>query len=364
MRFGLHMGTLRGAGSAAVGQNLLGALRDDPRGHRYVAWVPREWPGSAAATAVELRLTRPGLGAKLLLENVDIRLACRRLDALFSVGDTSLPRCPAPHLLMVQQAFLTRDLDELTFAVPRAFAAKIRLMQAYLRATLATVDRVTVQTHDMATRLSRRTGFAREHIDVIPSPVVLRDVSTAPPVGGPPYVAVVTSAAAHKNLAVLPSVLAALRDNGPKGLVFRVTLAAGDAPQLEAEVARRGVSERLWLEGRVDAARVHQLLRDARAALVPSRLESFGLGYYEAMGHGLPVVCADEPFAREACGDAGFYAPGGDGVALAEVLVRALSQREVARGRSLARFAEVAVDGATVADRYVRLLERVAERSR
>jgi glycosyltransferase involved in cell wall biosynthesis len=77
------------------------------------------------------------------------------------------------------------------------------------------------------------------------------------------------------------------------------------------------------------------------------------------MAAGRPVVVADKPFAREACGDAALYADEDSAAGFArhvEKLVAdpALRARMAARGRQ--RFATINRSWDAVATRYVELL--------
>lgn len=66
---------------------------------------------------------------------------------------------------------------------------------------------------------------------------------------------------------------------------------------------------------------------DGDAIVVAGTTESFCFPLAEAIGAQLPVVAADCPFARELCGDAAFYTPGGDSAALADAMRRLIEGR-------------------------------------
>lgn len=68
-----------------------------------------------------------------------------------------------------------------------------------------------------------------------------------------------------------------------------------------------GGSENLVHAGRLSDAEVAGLARGATALVFPSLYEGFGIPPLEAMSQGCPVLAADIPPVREACGDAALY---------------------------------------------------------
>lgn len=92
--------------------------------------------------------------------------------------------------------------------------------------------------------------------------------------------------------------------------------------------------------GRVPSAQVPGLLAGARAVVVPSLYEGFGLPALEAMASRAPVVAANRSSLPEVCGDAGILVEP-DGASIADGLVHALQRdgdikRMVARARARA----------------------------
>ncbi len=97
--------------------------------------------------------------------------------------------------------------------------------------------------------------------------------------------------------------------------------------------ARRGGSN--WL-GLVSAERLAALRGAARAVLVPSRKEGFGLPVLEGLSAGVPVLASDTPALREVGGDAATYLPLGDAAAWG----RAISEAAGRNGADRAAAAE------------------------
>jgi glycosyltransferase involved in cell wall biosynthesis len=367
VRIALNLGTLRGQGSGSVGRSVLRELVSGSE-HEFLAWAPQQWRGDPAIAAlareprVALRWSRPGFGSKLLRENVAMRRALRawRAQRLFSLTDTSLIACPVPHLLLVHQPFLAYAPHERGFRAPPRLALRMWAMAHYFRAGLRGVTRLTVQTHDMRRRLAARFAIAPERIAVIPSAIERgRFARTQPRREQPLYVCYVASALPHKNHVVLAAMMAELAPRWPD-LRCRLTVALEQVPELAAAARARGVLDRFEFLGALAHERVPALLADALALVMPSRLESFGLPYYEAMAIGCPVVAADLPFAREACADAGLYADPGSGAAFAAQVARLLetrAAREDAGERALVRFSAIERSWADVARDYLALLE-------
>jgi glycosyltransferase involved in cell wall biosynthesis len=74
------------------------------------------------------------------------------------------------------------------------------------------------------------------------------------------------------------------------------------------------------------------LYRGARAFVLPSRYEGFGLTCLEAMACGTPVVAADRAALPETCGDAALLVDPDDPEAIAQAVVRAAGDEDVRPG--------------------------------
>ena len=296
------MGTLRGLGSGIVGRNILRHIVRLAPQHQFTSWIPdaTEWRALRELSGCTVHLVRPGVPAKFWSENWSIRAELHRgrYDALFSLGDTSLPFCPVPHLLMVHQSFLAYPSREWGFEVPRSFRLRLTLMEKYFRAGLSGVTCLTVQTESMKNRLCRRWDIGPERVRVVPSS---GNVETSAPNGirrtAPRYICYVASSAPNKNFGIFARMMAQLVRRWPD-LTCRLSVESREVPELVSEARSLGVIEHFEFLGRVDDVR--GLLAGASVLVMPSKLESFGLPYYEAMATGCPVVAADLDFAREA----------------------------------------------------------------
>jgi glycosyltransferase involved in cell wall biosynthesis len=92
--------------------------------------------------------------------------------------------------------------------------------------------------------------------------------------------------------------------------------------------------------GYVDDADLPGLYAGARAFVLPSRYEGFGLTCLEAMACGTPVVAADRAALPETCGDAALLVDPDDGEALTRAVLIAAGDaaaREALRAAGLRR---------------------------
>jgi glycosyltransferase involved in cell wall biosynthesis len=347
-RLAIHAGTLRGLGSGVVGKNLLVAMAGLEGAPEILAWVPEEWAfdPTRGGGRLTVRTTRAGMGAKLALEAIALRREIKRFraEALLSLGDTSTPYCAVPHALFVQQAYLAYPLEALDFPLPRPFRLKMRAMAAWLEVGLRTTDRVIVQSEHMRQAFAARWAFPTSRIVVIPSTVQHEALDpqliARADASHRAWLCYVSSAGPHKNHAALAPMMEGLRRRYPE-LRCRLTVRQDAVPELVREATRLGVLDRFEFEGTVDAAEAMGLVRGAAVVVVPSRLESFGIPYYEAMALGRPIVAADRACAREALGQAALYAPASDGLAMADQVAALLddpAQAEALGAAARARF--------------------------
>jgi glycosyltransferase involved in cell wall biosynthesis len=361
------MGTLRGAGSARLGQRLLrGLCATRPPAVRHLCvWTPPDWADLPARGLDARRVMRPGALGKLWGENLSLRWGLRSADALVSFGDTSLIGCPLPHVLLVQQAFLVSDLGALPFALPLRWRLKMEAMAAYLRLGAPSVSAFVVQSPWMGEALCGRwPSIEGARVHVIPSPMgqVSAQAQGRPPApegrGGPRLVCV-TGPGPHKHLMMLPALLHELRDVGAR---LDVTLWPRQAPEVAEAAARLGVGERLRWVGRVTHGEALGMLASVDVCVQASLLESFSYPLHEALAVGGVVVAPDLPYARDAAGDAACYAaPPTSARAFAQA-VRAALAPEVAgslRARARARAVQMGLRAEAVGARYWSLLSAV-----
>jgi glycosyltransferase involved in cell wall biosynthesis len=195
------------------------------------------------------------------------------------------------------------------------------------RAALAYSDNVIVTSPATARLLSADYGVDSADITV----AVPGNEPRAPAAGSRDStlaLLAVGSLVRRKGYDVLVAALAELRD-----LPWRLTI-AGDATrdpataqELDADIRRRGLGERIALVGAVDDGRLGELYGAADIFVLPSRHEGYGMAFSEAIAHGLPVVGTTAGAIPETVpDDAGLLVPPDDSDALAQALRRLIEQ--------------------------------------
>ena len=170
-------------------------------------------------------------------------------------------------------------------------------------------------------------GVPAERVRVVPNGVDERFSPAVDP--GParaafalerPYVLVVGTRIARKNLAARAGAAGRLAERG-----VELVAAGSGRGYMQAEA---GLDVRAL--GYVPEELLPSLYRGAAALAMPSLYEGFGLPCIEAMATGTPVVASDRGSLPEVCGDAALLVDPVDGSALADALLAAVEDRDLA----------------------------------
>jgi glycosyltransferase involved in cell wall biosynthesis len=261
---------------------------------------PRNGEGASASIGASWRLRERPVGQRQghLWEQIDLPRAARD-GVLVNLGNT------APLLAGRGQVVVIHDAG--VFDTPSSYSWKFRLWYKGLQHALARAGaRITTVSEFSRQRIASCLDIDPDRIAVIYEGAdhILRapaDTETLGRHGLEPgrFALVVGSRVAHKNLAALTEVAAALRR---RGMVIAVA-GGGNKEVFQAATDALG-TQRL---GRTTDAELRALYENAACLLFPSRYEGFGLPPVEAMACGCPVIASGGGAVEEVCGDSALY---------------------------------------------------------
>lgn len=209
---------------------------------------------------------------------------------------------------------------------PEVYSRSYVAYQRLVLPLLARRARLLITVSEFSKReLVEVLGARPETIEVIPEGVDERFAPDLEP--GParaaygldgPYVLTVGTPSLRKNLAGLKRTAQALREHG----IELVAAGAGRRYLRDETLPFRRL-------GYVDEPLLPALYAGARAVVMPSRYEGFGLPCLEAMACGVPVVCSTSGALPETCGDNALLADPDDPTAFSEAVLLAVSDERI-----------------------------------
>ena len=235
--------------------------------------------------------------------------------------------CPANLAPAVSSRTVVVIHDLAALRHPSWYSPVYASYQQQILPLLARRARLVIAPSEFSRReLAEGLGLNPERIVVVPDGVDSRFSPSADPEPirrayglEQPYVLVVGTRIARKNLASLATARARLREHGIELVSAgsgRAYMRPGEAPPMRAL-------------GYVDDKDLPGVYAGALALTMPSLYEGFGLPVLEAMASGVPVVAADRTALPETCGNAALLVDPDDGQALADALLTATGDEAV-----------------------------------
>jgi glycosyltransferase involved in cell wall biosynthesis len=306
------------AGAARAGDEIVAFAPASPTGEReiaraldgvHVARDVRVLPAAHAARVAWSKLARP-----------PVERVVGRLD-VFHFSDWMYP----PQRRGIRSTMI-HDLVPLRF--PQWVHPRTKRMHAAkYRNAARTCDLVFTNSHFTAEDVHGLLRVPHERLRVAYPGVDATFTPDGPHADlGRPYVLTVATLEPRKNLQTL---VEAYRLVGDRDLALAV--AGGPGWGRQAELDAPGVKPL----GYTPTEELARLYRGAAVFVFPSRFEGFGMPVVEAMAAGTPCVVSSHPSLDEACGDAAVRVDSESPGAIAEGIVRALSERESLRARGL-----------------------------
>lgn len=270
---------------------------------------------------------------RIAAETTWLAARTRGVDLVHHAGGTAPPLRTAPYVLTVH------DLQPL-----ERRATHGRLKRVYLGSAIPLSVRaarlVAVPSEFVRQSVLERIDVDPARVVVIPHGVDVLPRATAADVLAAryrldgPVVLYPAITYPHKNHAVLVDAFAEVVAAHPDALLVLTGGRGGAEDQVRAQVERLGLAARVRRTGRISAADVAGLYRDAAVVAVPSRYEGFGLPAVEAMAYGAPLVAASATALPEVVGDAGVLVDPDDPAGWAAAIIELLDAPE--RGAQLA----------------------------
>jgi glycosyltransferase involved in cell wall biosynthesis len=213
------------------------------------------------------------------------------------LGDVPLPGVTGQVVFMHQPNLISPKVTGLPDSDGR-----YRVMRALFRRNLPGVDRIVVQTEPMREQLTMSYPESRGRVEVIPQPVphwfTSRRSPRDPRLRGRLRLFYPAASYPHKNHSLLGR-MDRIADHVSAEIV--VTLTDAETAMLSS------TPEWVCRVGRLSTADCLSTYDDVDGLFFPSLRESYGLPLVEAMTSGLPIVCADLPYARWLCGPEAVY---------------------------------------------------------
>jgi glycosyltransferase involved in cell wall biosynthesis len=202
-------------------------------------------------------------------------------------------------------------------------------------------------------------GVSEDQLVVVPIGVDHRHFRPRPDVARVPGRIMTTASAdvPFKGLMPLVEAVAKVRTERPEAHLVVVGRLRSESP-VAAAIERLGIADAVTFEAGVSDERMIELYAQAQVAVVPSLYEGFSLPAVESLACGVPLVATSGGALPEVVGDdgdTGLLVPPGDAGALAQAMLRVMSEPELAgrlaergRRRVLERFTWRACAAATV----------------
>ena len=355
MRIGIDLfplvpGTGRGTGFHRYSTSLVEALHELDDEHEYVLFVNRLnrslFPESDRMRhhVVPLSPRRQVWPLRVLWQQVGLPIAARRrrCDIVHFPMDTA-------SLALGRRSVVT--IHDLISDVhyPARWPGKVSRLKAWYlfqlkRASARRAGCVITPSQATAQDIARHYEVSSEMVTVVPEAahsMFFTSRSTnndgTKPAGEPPYVLSVVSLSPHKNVTTLLDAFERACAKGRLPHELRIIGGPGTgARTVEALLRAVPPDLRVRYLGYVDDDTLVKQYRHASLFVFVPFVEGFGLPAVEALAAGVPVIASDVSSLPEVCGDAALLVPPSEPDAVADAMVRVLTDENLRRRLRLA----------------------------
>jgi glycosyltransferase involved in cell wall biosynthesis len=334
----------RPTGLGIAGLELITAL--DALGEQLTVFtsVPRAVTAPRTRVVRVSKLIRPERGAsghiaRLVWTQTRLRRLVRRHKptALLNLMPEGLLVSPVPQVTVIH--------DVLPLHYPEEYPRQQYYFRHYVPAVLRSSRRIIVSSESTRRDIRRfypRVPEGRLEVVMLGYDATRFTPSAAARPAGKPYALYLGNVMPHKNLVRIVDAFAAARRRVDCRLVMRGTGKPHNVDAVRRRIDDLGVAADIDWQPYADGAALPGLYRGARALLLPSLYEGFGLTALEAMACGTPVLTSSVSSMPEVVGDAAVLVDPLDTTAIAGGLERLMTDDALvaslqARGLSRAK---------------------------
>ena len=324
MKIAVNVVALRSAGGRSVALNFLRAVQNQDNAYRLEIFATANCGYEEFEAHPHFNLHYiPGhlnnIFLRPYLDHVWLRnkIQATSPDVVFSMGNLALPGL-RNQVVLFHWAYATHPDCEVweRMSWKDAYIRKAKIRTFKNRLKYAAI--VAPQTETSAKRLKKYYPDI-SRIEVVPNPVALPGFNNTARTQQSELVQAHSAQRKkllclsryypHKNLEILLDVGDIIKvEKKPYTVITTISEDQHpDAGRFIAEIERRGLGSIILNLGPVPMDEVPGMYESTDGLILPTLLESFSGTYVDAMHHGKPVFTSDRDFAREVCGDAGFY---------------------------------------------------------
>jgi glycosyltransferase involved in cell wall biosynthesis len=306
----------------------------DALGERLVVYTSCPEAVRAPAARVERApaAVRPERGtrghlARLVWAQTGLRLRLARLRprVLLNIMPEGLLRPALPQVTIVH--------DVLPLQSPEEYPRQQYYFRHYVPTVLRHSRAVIISSESSRRDVLNFYRLPPEKLHVVPLGYDPRRFSPAAPTtaNGEPYALLVGNVMPHKNLLRAVDAFAQAVGDGPGRLVIRGWGRPRHVDALRRRIDAAGVAPRVDWRPYADGDELVDLYRGARALLLPSLYEGFGLTALEAMACGTPVITSNRSALPEVVADAALLVDPEDVTSIATAVHRLLTDDTLAK---------------------------------
>lgn len=234
-----------------------------------------------------------------------------KIDLIFNFGDVIVPS-KTRQIYFFDWAYAVYDDDyvwkhmgKLDTLIRRV---KVALIAKYIKKTAL----VICQSKVMKNRLVEK--FKINNVSVIPTPIKVEKVKSDIDIfqdykNNGRVLFYPATYSPHKNFEIFPELAKLIKEQN-LDFQFLLTIDEKSAPEFFELVQKDHLVDQIKFLGTLDYKKMQMAYHSCDAVFIPSLLESYGLPFYEAMGHNIPIITCNLDFALDACQDAAnFFDP-------------------------------------------------------